>query len=96
MLMPNWYGVGCENSTTNFTCYSSDEVNSVMEQARTEADADAAAELWMEVDRLLVEDSALVPLITGKISLYRSDRLQNAVVNVGYNNLEPGLVWLDQ
>lgn len=96
MLMPNWYGVGCENSTTNFTCYSNDEVNGVMEQARTEADTNAAAELWMEVDRLLVEDSALVPLITGKISLYRSDRLQNAVVNVGYNNLEPGLVWLDQ
>lgn len=96
MLMPRWYGVGCENSTTNATCYSNDAVNELMEQARTEPDADAAAGMWAEVDRLLMEDAALVPLITGKISLYQSDRLQNAVVNVGYNNLEPGLVWLEQ
>ena len=96
MLMPRWYGVGCEQSTTNATCYNNDAINELMEQARTEPDAEAAAGIWAEVDRMLMEDAALVPLITGKISLYQSDRLQNAVVNVGYNNLEPGLVWLEQ
>lgn len=95
MVMPSFYGENCENSTTNPTCYSNPEINTLMEEARAEIDVDAAAKLWAEVDRALMEDAAAVPLISGKISLYHSKRLMDGAINVGFNNIEPGLVWLN-
>ncbi len=95
MVMPSFYGENCENSTTNPTCYSNPEINALMERARAEVDVDAAAKLWAEVDHALMEDAAAVPLISGKISLYHSKRLMDGAINVGFNNIEPGLVWLN-
>lgn len=95
MLMPSFYGENCEKSTTNPACYSNPDVDAIMKQARAETDAAASAKLWAEVDRALMEDAAGVPLISGKISLYHSKRLMNAPINVGFNNIEPGLVWLN-
>lgn len=95
MLMPGFYGENCENSTTNPTCYSNPEINVLMEEARAEIDVDTAAELWAGVDRALMEDAAAVPLISGEISLYQSKRLMDGAINVGFNNIEPGLVWLN-
>lgn len=96
MLMPGFYGVDCENSTTNPTCYSNPEINALMEKATAEQDAKKAAALWAEVDRALMEDAAAVPLISGKISLYHSARLRGGAINIGFNNIEPGLVWLEK
>ena len=87
--------VDCEASTTNPTCYDNDEVNALMEKARGEQDAAAAAKIWAEVDRKIMEDAAIVPLISGKISLYHSKRLHGGAINLGFNNIEPGLVWLE-
>ncbi|MFC9982986.1 ABC transporter substrate-binding protein [Microbacterium keratanolyticum] len=95
MIMPGFYGVDCEASTTNPTCYDNDEVNALMEKARGEQDAAAAAKIWAQVDRKIMEDAAIVPLISGKISLYHSKRLHGGAINLGFNNIEPGLVWLE-
>lgn len=94
MLMPGFYGVDCENSTTNPTCYDNPEINALMEKARGAQDAGEVAGLWAQVDRALMEDAAAVPLISGKISLYHSKRLRGGAINLGFNNIEPGLVWL--
>lgn len=96
MIVPMFHGQACETSSTNWTCYNNPEVNALIEQALTAESSDAAAASWREADKLIMTDAPVVPLITGKISLYGSKRLRNTDINLLFNNVDPTLVWLDQ
>lgn len=94
MIVPMFYGRTCEASTTNWTCYQNPEVDALIDQALATIDPDEAVELWSQVDRLILEDAPVVPMITGKITLYSSERLRGTEINLLFNNVDPGLVWL--
>lgn len=96
MVVPMFHGEACETSSTNWTCYNNPEVNALIEKALTAESPEAAAASWKEADRLIMADAPVIPLITGKISLYGSKRLRNTDINLLFNNVDPTLVWLDQ
>ncbi|CDP50966.1 Oligopeptide ABC transporter, periplasmic oligopep tide-binding protein OppA [Devosia sp. DBB001] len=94
MIIPMFHGEACESSTSNWTCYNNPEVNALIEMALTATDEAAAAAAWAKADRMIMEDAPIVPLITGKISLYASKRMRGTTVNLLFNNVDPTLVWI--
>ena len=52
------------------------------------------AAAWAAADKAIMTDAPIVPLITGKISLYASERLRGTTVNLLFNNVDPTLVWI--
>lgn len=95
MIVPMFHGEACEQSTSNWTCYNNPKVNALIDQALSAASSDEAAVAWANADRLIMEDVPVVPLITGKISLYASKRLKGTTINLLFNNVDPTLVWID-
>jgi len=49
-------------SRQNNTRYNNPDVNSKLEQARTEQDSEARLRLYQDVERTLLEDAAWIPL----------------------------------
>lgn len=95
MIVPMFHGEACENSSTNWICYNNPEVNALIETALTATSGEEAAAAWRKADRLIMADAPIIPLITGKISLYASPRVRNTSINLLFNNVDPTLVWLD-
>ncbi len=96
MIVPMFHGEACEKSTSNWTCYNNPEVNALIDKALTATDETVAADAWAEADRAIMADAPVVPLITGKISLYASERMRGTTVNLLFNNVDPTLVWIDE
>lgn len=96
MIVPMFDGDACEKSTSNWTCYNNPEVNALIDKALTATDEAVAADAWAQADRAIMADAPVVPLITGKISLYASERLRGTTVNLLFNNVDPTLVWIDE
>lgn len=96
MIVPMFDGEACEKSTSNWTCYNNSAVNALIDKALTATDEAVAAESWAEADRAIMADAPVVPLITGKISLYASERMRGTTVNLLFNNVDPTLVWIDE
>ena len=96
MIVPMFDGEACEKSTSNWTCYNNPAVNALIDKALTATDETVAAESWAEADRAIMADAPVVPLITGKISLYASERMRGTTVNLLFNNVDPTLVWIDE
>jgi peptide/nickel transport system substrate-binding protein len=96
MIVPMFHGEACEKSTSNWTCYNNPEVNALIDKALTATDETVVADAWAEADRAIMADAPVVPLITGKISLYASERMRGTTVNLLFNNVDPTLVWIDE
>ncbi len=96
MIVPMFHGEACEKSTSNWSCYNNPEVNALIDKALTATDETVAADAWAEADRAIMADAPVVPLITGKISLYASERMRGTTVNLLFNNVDPTLVWIDE
>lgn len=96
MIVPMFHGKACETSTSNWTCYNNPEVNALIDKALTATDEAVAAEAWAAADKAIMADAPIVPLITGKISLYASERMRGTTVNLLFNNVDPTLVWIAQ
>ena len=65
--------------------YQSDEVNAAMDAASAEVDIDKANEMWAEVDNMLAEDVAYIPLDTTKFYFLRGSNIENYVNAVSTN-----------
>ena len=70
--------------------YDSDAANAAMDAASAEADIDTANSMWSEVDNLLAEDVAYIPLDTTKFYFMHGSNIENyinAVSTTGYPDL---------
>ncbi|WP_036563193.1 ABC transporter substrate-binding protein [Nocardioides halotolerans] len=70
--------------------YSSDEVNAAMDAASAETDLDKANEMWSEVDNMLAEDVAYIPLDITQFYFLHGSNIENYVNSVsssGYADL---------
>ena len=94
MIVPMFDGEACESSTSNWTCYNNPEVNALIDTALTATDGAAAAAAGAAPGKAIITDAPIVPLITGKISLYASERMRGTTVNLLFNNVDPTLVWI--
>ena len=69
--------------------YKSDEVNAAMDAASAETDIDKANEMWAEVDNMLAEDVAYIPLDTTKFYFLHGSNIENYVNSSSHQRL-PG------
>jgi peptide/nickel transport system substrate-binding protein len=70
--------------------YKSDEVNAAMDAASAEPDIETANQLWSEVDNMLAEDVAYIPLDVSQFYFLRGSNIENYVNSVsttGYPDL---------
>ena len=71
--------------------YKSDEVNAAMDAASAETDIDKANQMWSDVDNMLAEDVAYIPLDTTKFYFLHGSNIENYVNSVGHQRLpRPG------
>jgi peptide/nickel transport system substrate-binding protein len=63
--------------------YKSDEVNAAMDAAAAETDIDKANQMWSDVDNMLAEDVAYIPLDTTKFYFLHGSNVENYVNAVG-------------
>lgn len=90
--VPDWYGNNGRTSivplldgrsrgtnSPNYGGYDSAEVNAMIDRALQAPTEEDAARCWHEVDRLIMEDAPLVPLLCQRYPIYRSPRVRNAL-----------------
>ena len=63
--------------------YKSDAVNAAMDAASAEIDLDKANEMWAEVDTMLAEDVAYIPLDITKFYFLHGSNIENYVNSAG-------------
>jgi peptide/nickel transport system substrate-binding protein len=70
--------------------YESDEVNAAIDAAAAETDLDKANQMWADVDNMLAEDIAYIPLDVQQFYFLRGSNIENYVNSVstaGYPDL---------
>jgi peptide/nickel transport system substrate-binding protein len=65
--------------------YENDEVNAAMDAASAEVDIEKANEMWSEVDNMLAEEVAYIPLDTTKFYFLHGSNVENYVNSSGTN-----------
>jgi peptide/nickel transport system substrate-binding protein len=90
--VPDWYGNNGRSSivplfdgrarganSPNYGGYDNPEVNALIDDALHAGSEAEAARLWHRVDRALMEDAPIVPLLCQRYPIYRSSRVSNAL-----------------
>jgi peptide/nickel transport system substrate-binding protein len=73
---------------TNYAALNSEEINELIDAARTAADAKAARSAWREVAGAALATHAYVPLATNRVQLLSGQRLRNGVVMLPYSGYD--------
>lgn len=90
---PDWFGnngraflqpmfqTNESRGTSNYGLYSNPRIDSLIEQALATPDRDDARALWQQVDRQLMEDAAIVPLLVHAPTIphLSGSRVRNAI-----------------
>lgn len=85
---PDWFGdngraiiaplleTGCDTSTSNYGCYSSPRVDSLIGRAEMAPTSAAAAALWHQADVQAMRDAVIAPLLSQSLPAYSSARVR--------------------
>jgi peptide/nickel transport system substrate-binding protein len=88
--IPDWFGnngrtvivpffqTNCVTNTTNYGCYSSPQMDSLIKQAEAAPTAAQAGSLWGQANMLALKDVVIVPLLNQQAPYFSSTRVHNA------------------
>ncbi len=88
--IPDWYGdngrttldalfrTRCVVNTNNYGCYSNHKVDQLMNEAEAATSYVRAAVLWTQVEKQIMTDAAVVPLVNGQSPVFSSSRVREA------------------
>ncbi|HUZ36615.1 MAG TPA: ABC transporter substrate-binding protein [Streptosporangiaceae bacterium] len=88
--IPDWYGVNgrtiippffqtsCVLNTINYGCYSSKQMDSLINQAESATSLSQAGALWGQANSLALQQAIIVPLLSQQWPYYSSKRVHNA------------------
>jgi peptide/nickel transport system substrate-binding protein len=105
--IPDWYGnngravvqplfqTNCTPGTSNYGCYSSPRVDTLIKQALAEPDETKAADLWHQVDQQVMADAVIVPFQNQNYPIYHSSRVKNAIYLPAFQLFDVTNLWLD-
>jgi peptide/nickel transport system substrate-binding protein len=82
-------------SNNNYGSYNNPKVNSLIDQAYEARDDQARANLWGQIDRLVMEDAAWAPLVYDREVFFWSSRVRNWVFSPWLANPDITNLWLD-
>ncbi len=81
---------------SNFGLYNSPKTNALIQQAATAKTEDAAATLWGEADKQVMEDAAFFPITNPQQPNYHASQVHNAVYVPMIQGFDPANVWLSK
>ena len=79
-LTPLFESTQIGNGNYNLARYANEEVDAALLEASSTLDADEAAAKWAAVDKRIMEDSPVVPLIYSKNSFIHGSGVENFVI----------------
>ena len=82
-------------SNNNYGSYNNPKVNSLIDQADEASDDQARANLWGQIDRLVMEDAAWAPLVYDREVFFWSSRVRNWTFTPWLANPDITNLWLD-
>ena len=77
-LIQPLFGSACALGTVNASCYHSATVDTLITQALKASSPQAAAALWHQANTDVMNDAAIVPLVSAQIAQYASSRVHSA------------------
>jgi peptide/nickel transport system substrate-binding protein len=77
-LIQPLFGSSCTLGTVNAGCYHSTAVDALITQALRTTSPSAAASLWHQANTDVMNDAAIVPLVSAQITQYASSRVHSA------------------
>ena len=77
-LIQPLFGSACALGTVNAGCYHSATVDALITQALKASSPQAAASLWHQANTDVMNDAAIVPLVSQQITQYASSRVHSA------------------
>ena len=109
---PDWFGnngrtliqplfqTNCSLGTVNAGCYSSPAVDKLISQALKTSSVSAAASMWRQANLTVMNDAAIVPLVSAQITQYASTRVHSATAGTAnFNTIVQGWdftnIWLN-
>ncbi len=104
--VPDWYGnngrttlqplfyTNCVNPTTNYGCYNSPVVNSLINKALSATDQTTAGNYWHQADLQIMKDAVIVPFMNNNVPLYHSARVKNAIYVPTSEQFDVTELWL--
>ncbi len=85
---PDWFGnngrtiisplfqTNCVLNTTNYGCYSSKELDSLIGKAESSTTASAAGNFWSQADHNVMSNAVIVPLLSQQLLMYSSANVE--------------------
>jgi peptide/nickel transport system substrate-binding protein len=77
-LIQPLFGSSCTLGTVNAGCYHSSAVDALITRALQTSSPTAAASLWHQANTDVMNDAAIVPLVSAQIAQYASSRVHSA------------------
>ncbi len=65
-------------NTTNYGCYRSAQLNSLIEQAESATSTSRAGTLWGKADHNVMSNAVIVPLLRQQLLMYSSANVEQA------------------
>src|SRR6266702_8146651 len=87
---PDWFGnngrtiiaplfqTNCVLNTTNYGCYSSSKLDSLIKQAEAATSISQTGSLWNQADHNVMGNAVIVPLLSQQLLMYSSANVQQA------------------
>jgi peptide/nickel transport system substrate-binding protein len=71
------YGTNCVLNTTNYGCFSSKTVDSLIKKAETDQNPATSPAIWHQVDVDVMKQAVVVPLISQQFPMFNSDHVHS-------------------
>ena len=87
---PDWFGnngrtiisplfqTSCVLNTTNYGCFSSKQLDSLITKAESTNSASQAGKLWNKADHMVMSNAVIVPLVSQQLLMYSSPNVEQA------------------
>ena len=79
---------------SDFGFYDNPKVDSLVDQATAEQDESKANALWIQADKLVMEDAAFFPITAPNQPTYHAKHVHNTVFIPTFQQIDPANVWL--
>ena len=77
-ILSPMFQASCVQNTTNYGCYRSAQLNSLIEQAESATSTSRAGTLWGKADHNVMSNAVIVPLLRQQLLMYSSANVEQA------------------
>lgn len=104
---PDWYGNNGRSglqplfdgrqygpNSVDYGDYNNPQVNALIDKANQAQTPAEAQQDWLAVNKQVMQDAAIVPLITQSYTTYQSQRVHNALFLPAFQTYDYSLIWL--